>query len=147
MKGGKLKRARISTVILLAAVFYFLAAGVVFGNEVKYEPTWESLDKRPIPEWWVDAKFGIFIHWGVYAVPSYHFHKYYAEHYYFALASGMKEVVPFHNRTYGEDFKYEQFAPMFKAEMFEPDKWAEFFDRAGAKYVVLTSKHHDGYCL
>jgi alpha-L-fucosidase len=53
----------------------------------------------------------------------------------------------FHNRVYGKDFEYRDFAPMFKAELFDPDKWAELFKRSGAQYVVLTSKHHDGYCL
>lgn len=53
----------------------------------------------------------------------------------------------FHNRVYGEDFEYREFGTMFKAELFYPDEWADLFKRSGAKYVVLTSKHHDGYCL
>ena len=55
------------------------------------------------------------------------------------------EYVEFHKKTYGENFKYQDFAPMFKAEMYDPDRWAEVFQKSGAKYVVLTSKHHEGF--
>ena len=53
----------------------------------------------------------------------------------------------FHARTYGPDFQFQDFAPMFRAEAFDPDHWAEVFARSQAKYVVLTAKHHDGFCL
>lgn len=118
-----------------------------------YSPDWKSLDSRPVPGWFTDAKFGIFIHWGVYSVPSWRKvmpGKYasYAEWYYarvmFNQENGGKE---FHEKNYGKDFDYHDFAPMFKAELFDPDFWAGLFARSGAKYVVLTSKHHDGYCL
>ncbi len=113
----------------------------------QYEPNWESLEKRPAPEWFLDAKFGIFIHWGVYSVPAWTRKGGYAEWYYRGYRSEGSMVSDFHRRVYGEDFKYEDFAPMFKAELFDPAEWADFFKRAGARYVVLTSKHHDGYCL
>ena len=119
----------------------------------KYEPTWESIDSRPCPQWFTDAKFGIFIHWGVYSVPAWRkvtpgLYASYAEWYY---ARVMDDTInggkAFHDRVYGEDFEYRDFGPMFKAEIFEPIEWAKLFKRSGAKYVVLTSKHHDGYCL
>ncbi len=119
----------------------------------KYKPDWSSLDSRPVPEWFLDAKFGIFIHWGVYSVPAWRKvvpGKYasYAEWYYarvmFDTINGGKE---FHNKNYGKDFEYRDFAPLFKAELWDPDYWAELFEDSGAKYVVLTTKHHDGYCL
>ena len=119
----------------------------------KYEPTWESIDSRPCPQWFIDAKFGIFIHWGVYSVPAWRkvtsgLYASYAEWYY---ARVMDDTInggkAFHDRVYGEDFEYRDFGPMFKAELFEPIEWAKLFKRSGAKYVVLTSKHHDGYCL
>jgi alpha-L-fucosidase len=120
----------------------------------QYQPDWNSLDKREIPQWWKDAKFGIFIHWGVYSVPAYApvnevdgVYEKYAEHYYNRLLSGNKFFKDFHTKHYGEEFSYADFAPMFKAEYFNPDEWAELFREAGAKYVVLTSKHHDGFCL
>ncbi|WP_448699308.1 alpha-L-fucosidase [Mucilaginibacter sp. AW1-3] len=120
----------------------------------KYQPNWASLDTRPVPDWWKDAKFGIFIHWGVYSVPAYApvnevdgVYEKYAEHYLNRLLTGNKLFSEHHKRYYGNNFTYQDFAPMFKASYFNPDDWASLLQRSGAKYVVLTSKHHDGFCL
>ena len=117
-----------------------------------FEPTWESLDSRPIPKWFGDAKFGIFIHWGVYSVPAWirvqeGRYASYAEWYYARVMGELKGEEDFHEQTFGQDFEYRDFAPMFTAELFEPDFWASLFAESGARYVVLTSKHHDGFCL
>lgn len=136
-----------------------LAAGasVCFAQ---YSPDWESLDRRPVPGWFQDAKFGIFIHWGLYAVPSYAAagvpkEQQYAEWYWNSITAG-QSLPPgspgtaawrFHERVYGPGFKYDQFAPMFRAELFEPNQWADTFLKSGAKYIVLTSKHHEGFAL
>ena len=118
-----------------------------------YQPTWESVDKRPTPQWFSDAKFGIFIHWGIYSVPAFAPVGKYAEWYWNALTKGPMEnnkpnpTYEFHKRVYGENFPYADFAPMFKAELFDPAHWADVFERSGAKYVVLTSKHHEGFAL
>lgn len=121
-----------------------LGASIAVGVTGQYTPDWESVDSRPVPKWFDESKFGIFIHWGVFSVPSYG-----SEWYWWRTAGPdgerIAEYVDFQNRVYGEDFKYQDFAPMFKAQMFDPARWAKLFKRSGAKYVVLTSKHHEGF--
>lgn len=119
------------------------------GTVNQQETTWESLDQHQTPEWFKDAKFGIFIHWGVYSVPSFCDTSTYSEWYqwWYDTNSHEGKVRDFHHANYGEDFLYESFAPMFRAEMWDPDEWASIFQRSGAKYMVITSKHHDGFCL
>ncbi len=124
-----------------------LALAPLFVLNAPYEATWESLDTRPNPTWFTDAKFGIFIHWGVYAVPAWGPKDRYAEWYWNDLIRGDGQTKAFHDATYGEDFKYQDFASQFKAELFDPAQWADTFKRSGAKYIVLTSKHHEGFCL
>lgn len=114
-----------------------------------YEPTWESLDARPTPRWFTDAKFGVFVCWGLYSVPAWTPKGHYAEWYQYWLQekSFDGKVADFHARTYGPDFAFRDFAPRFKAELWDPNAWADLFARAGAKYIVLTTKHHSGYTL
>jgi len=114
----------------------------------QYQPTWSSLDKRPIPEWYQDAKFGIFIHWGVYAVPAWTPKGNYSEWYQYWLNTKAYNgaVVDYHQKNYGNQ-TYYQLADQFKAERYQPDEWARLIEASGAKYVVLTSKHHDGFAL
>ena len=112
-----------------------------------YQPNWDSLDQRPTPAWFEDSKFGIFIHWGVYSVPAWGAKGTYAEWYWNDMFETNKLTGRFHARTYGERFRYQDFAGQFKAELFDPAEWADLFARSGAKYVVLTSKHHEGFCL
>ncbi len=109
--------------------------------------SWETLRARPYPAWFTDAKLGIFIHWGVYSVPAYSGPEDYAEWFYRGLQTGDSLRIRFMRDRYGGDFRYEDFAPLFRAELFDPDEWAELFRRSGARYVVLVSKHHDGYAL
>ena len=124
-----------------------------------YQPNWQSLDRRPTPSWFTNAKFGIFIHWGVYSVPAYApvlpGKLAYAEWYWHAITEGRKPGAnpvdagswAYHKRVWGADFPYQNFAPMFRAQLFDPAHWADVFERSGAKYVVLTSKHHEGFAL
>jgi alpha-L-fucosidase len=136
----------------------FLLAGVPGMAQKNYDATWESIDSRPVPAWFEDAKFGIFIHWGIYSVPAYSptardkvgVYDRYAEHYWRRLltpSSTQPFFIDFHNRVYGPNFQYEDFVREFKAEMFQPEEWAGRFKDAGAQYVVLTSKHHEGFAL
>ena len=130
-----------------------LVAGLSLGSsglaQPKYEAKWDSLDRRPVPEWYRDAKFGIFIHWGVYSVPSWGAPKSYAEWYWNHIADQQPGNVwwQFHKTNYGEHFEYKEFAPLFRAELYDPNQWADLFVRSGARYVVPTSKHHEGFCM
>jgi len=141
-------------VLYIVLSCWMMAAGSV--AQGRYTADWTSIDSRPVPEWYTDAKFGIFIHWGVYSVPAWGplpkdgakgIYECYSEHYWNRLINKHPLFVKHHNEFYGENVKYQDFAPDFKCEMFEPDDWAKLFKDAGAKYVVLVSKHHDGYAL
>ena len=107
----------------------------------------KKIDERPYPEWFKDAKLGIFIHWGLSSVPSYGGKESYSEWFLRGIQIGDTLRTKFMKRVYGENFTYKDFAPLFKGELFNPLEWAALFNRAGAKYVVLVSKHHDGYTL
>lgn len=143
---------------MILSCLMIVASSVGSRAQQRYSADWASLDSRPVPEWFSDAKFGIFIHWGVYSVPAwapvgkeYAVYSKYSEWYWNRLLTDSSNVGKafraYHNRTYGPDFKYQEFAPQFKAELFDPAAWAELFKKSGARYVVLTSKHHDGYAL
>ncbi|KAM6185239.1 plasma alpha-L-fucosidase [Rhynchocyon petersi] len=108
-----------------------------------YDPVWESLDARPLPEWFDQAKFGIFLHWGVYSVPSFG-----SEWFWYYWQKDQKpEYVEFMKRNYPPDFKYEDFGPQFTAQFFNASQWADILQASGAKYMVLTTKHHEGFTL
>jgi len=134
-----------------------------------YHPTTESLRKHKAPQWFEDAKFGIFIHWGPYAVPA--FHEWYVEFIspkaqfgfmyggppYTATRDNLpeelfragirEEAYRYHLQNWGPNFAYDDFIPMFKAEKFDPDAWARLFQEAGARYVVFTAKHGDEFAM
>ncbi|HPD29197.1 MAG TPA: alpha-L-fucosidase [Phycisphaerae bacterium] len=110
----------------------------------RFEPTWESLERYQVPQWYLDGKFGIFIHWGVYSVPAFG-NEWYPRNMYLQDSPEFKH----HLATYGphSQFGYKDFIPLFKAEKFEPARWAELFRKAGAKYVVPVAEHHDGFAM
>jgi len=129
-----------------------------------YEASLESLNKHPLPQWYGDAKLGIFIHWGLYSVPGwaplihpehdftspdYITHNPYAEWYLNSMRLDGAPTQAYHREHYGADYDYYNFAPVFDREIqkWNPDVWAKIFHDAGAKYVVLTTKHHDGFTL
>lgn len=133
-----MKKQLLSTCLVLLTGFCVTAQ--------PYQATWESLDKRPVPQWFTDSKFGIFIHWGVYSVPGWCTKGNYAEWYQQGLQTSDSARKAFHKAKFG-DLNYYQLADQFKAELFNPDEWAKLFEQSGARYIVLTSKHHDGYTL
>ncbi|XP_050543942.1 plasma alpha-L-fucosidase [Daktulosphaira vitifoliae] len=111
--------------------------------EGQYKPTWESLESRPLPSWYDKAKFGVFIHWGVYSVPAFGGEWFWMNW----RGRGGQSYVNFMTKNYKPGFTYQDFGPQFTAEFFDPMQWAEIIKKSGAKYVVLTSKHHEGYTL
>ncbi len=113
-------------------------------QEGPFRPDWESLRTYEVPEWYKDAKFGIFIHWGAYSVPAYG-NEWYPRNMYVVGSDEYKH----HIATYGtqDKFGYKDFLPRFKAEHFDPAAWAELFKKAGAKYVVPVAEHHDGFAM
>jgi len=123
-----------------------------------YTPDWESLDSRPIPEWYSDAKFGIFVNWGLFSVPAYlpfavdeygykQKEKTYPANYLPEVMYRPGTNTNFHKKAYGENFSYFDFMNQFKAELFNAGEWAKLFKSAGAQYVVMTAKPGDGYAL
>ena len=107
-----------------------------------YSDTWDSLSTATIPEWFAQAKFGIFIHWGLYSIAA-HNNEWYSRNMYIQD----KEEWAYHRKTFGQhtNFGYKDFIPMFQANKFDAKDWAELFARAGAKYVMPVAEHHDGF--
>ncbi|KAH9502565.1 hypothetical protein Btru_069009 [Bulinus truncatus] len=107
----------------------------------QYSPTWDSLDKRPLPDWYDDAKFGIFIHWGVFSVPSFRSEWFWWDW----QGAKYNDTVEFMEKNYPPGFTYADFARQFTAEFFNALEWAQLFKNSGAKYIVFVSKHHEGF--
>jgi alpha-L-fucosidase len=113
-----------------------------------YEATDASLGQHQAPDWFDNAKFGIFIHWGVYSVPAWApVGQEYAEWYWQHMNDPNDPTYAHHAQTYGQDTDYDSFIPRFTAAKFDPKAWVRLFQDAGAKYFVLTSKHHEGFSL
>ncbi len=109
-----------------------------------FQATWESLKKYQTPEWYLDAKFGIFIHWGVYSVPAFG-NEWYPRQMY------LKDTPEYrhHTETFGQhtEFGYKDFIPQFRAENYHPEEWSSLFQEAGARYIVPVAEHHDGFAM
>lgn len=135
---------------------------------MKFEPTLESVRQHQVPDWYQDAKLGIFIHWGLYSVPAWAPHdgdidqqvnekgwqgmfanNPYSEWYLNTYRVGDTPTRRYHEATYGENFSYDDFAPLFNeaVERWNPDEWGDLLAEAGVKYAVFLTKHHDGFLL
>jgi len=158
-------RFRLSQIVRpLLPTIVFAAFALGAPPRIHYEPTIESLNRHRLPEWYADAKLGIFIHWGLYSVPGwaplvhpnhdfastdYISHNPYAEWYLNSMRLEGSPTQAYHREHYGATYDYYNFATAFNAQIkkWNPEKWSTIFQQAGAKYVVLTSKHHDGFTL
>ncbi len=114
------------------------------GHAGPFQPNWDSLRHFQVPPWYLDAKFGIFLHWGVYSVPAFG-NEWYPRNMY---RQGSPEFQH-HVALYGPQLKfgYKDFIPQFKAAEFDPKAWAELFRAAGARYVIPVAEHHDGFAM
>ena len=116
----------------------------IVDNNSKYKPNWESLKQYETPDWFRDAKFGIYCHWGPYSVPA-HKTEWYSHHMYRAG----HPIRQYHESTYGllSDYGYKDFIPQFTADKFDADEWADLFEKAGAKFGGPVSEHADGFAM
>ena len=128
----------------LAIAITMTSCAVLNRPAAKFEPTWDSLSQYEVAKWNKDAKFGIFIHWGVYAVPAAG-----SEWYPRNMYNRSSNLFEHHKRTWGDQskFGYKDFIPMFRAENWDPEQWAELFKRSGARYIVPVAEHHDGFAM
>jgi alpha-L-fucosidase len=163
-EGGLAMIRKVGVFLILAGLPMFASKMCTAQEGMKYEPTIESLSSHPLPQWYAGAKLGIFIHWGLYSVPgwaplSHPEHDFantdyiknnpYAEWYLNVMRIPGSPTQAYHREHYGANFSYYDFAPIFNRESkkWNPDQWAKIFRGAGARYVVLTTKHHDGFTL
>ncbi|MHC4645943.1 MAG: alpha-L-fucosidase [Planctomycetota bacterium] len=146
----KKMRVKLAEMLMLAVTTAAISCPPALGDSrhaagsQQYEPTWESLKKYKAPKWYRDAKFGIFIHWGVYAVPAK------GSEWYPRQMYQQKEPTYHHHRSVWGDqseFGYKDFIPMFKAQRWNPNEWVELFGKAGARFVVPVAEHHDGFAM
>jgi len=135
------------TALLLLALM--LAVGCATSHHTPvtepYEPTWESLAKiNEAPDWFRDAKFGIYFHWGVYSVPAFG-NEWYPRNMYNVKGREYRH----HVESWGDPnaFGYPDFVPMFRAERFDAEAWAELFEQAGARFAGPVAEHHDGWAM
>lgn len=122
----------VETVVLLVKCEKYQ---VITADEPVYEPNWDSLDSRPLPGWFDSAKIGIFLHWGVYSVPTtgtewfwYYFREQHKQHY-----------IEYMSKNFKPGFTYQEFAPQFTAEHFDANEWAKLFEQSGAKYALCLN--------
>lgn len=141
-----------NTYMLLAAFGFLIAeimSATAIAEEQTYQPNWESLRKhQPAPEWFRDAKFGIYFHWGVYSVPAYG-NEWYPRHMHDKGNDRAGHYYKHHVETYGDpiDYGYDRFVDQFKAEHIDADEWCDLFKESGARFVGPVAEHHDGFAM
>lgn len=150
--------------IILLALTIELGTSFSQQSDKTYQPVWTDLKEHKSPQWFNDAKFGIFVHWGLYSVPAWatpigkpgdfkwpYFYKNmpYSEWYLNTLKISGSPTQEHHSKTYGINFDYYDFITIFNEQIktWDPDLMTKQFKSFGAKYIVLTAKHHDGFTL
>lgn len=126
----------------------------IMGSESKYKNTWEDLQsKYTVPQWYTDAKFGIFFHWGAYSVSAYT-SEWFPRFLYLGTANNDERKFPefFFNKfgkydVFGNEQGYKDIIKDFKGENFNADEWAKIAKKAGAKFIVPVAEHHDGLAM
>lgn len=152
-KNSNMKKSFSAILLMLTIQMTFVPSYCVVDKQHNdsVQATWKSLNERGYPGWFDEAKLGIFVHWGLYSVPAYAHPEGYAEWLYKGLMSHnpgrMKIMVNYGDTTLSTKELYGKLAEYWHAELWNPEQWAKIFSEAGAKYVVLVTKHHDGYCL
>ena len=134
--------------VLLFVLMSFISISLSFGQESRpakpYEANWQSLSMHRTPDWLLDAKFGIYAHWGLYAVPEYRGPRYGKEMY-----EKGSDVHEYHQKRYGDpaEFGYSDFIPLFTADEFDAAEWAKMIKESGARFAGICVIHHDGFGL
>ncbi|XP_059164216.1 alpha-L-fucosidase-like [Physella acuta] len=139
------KQLTVATAIIFITPFYLtLNNRNAFAEAIRYEPNWDSLDSRPLPDWYDEGKIGIFIHWGVFSVPSFSSEWFW---YHWQGPKKWKAIEDFMAKNYPPDWTYADFAQQFVTPtgIYNPRHWAEVFNASGARYVVQVTKHHEGF--
>ena len=143
--------------VFLLAILFSMIAGANEGKEGlpviengPYKPAWDSLDAHPLPDWFDDAKFGMFVDWGLYSIGGWAPRKpdgaMYPDWYLFNMYH-QPETKEYHQKTWGADFQRDDFIPLFTAAEYNPDALADLAMESGIRYIVPFCKHHDGFCL
>lgn len=137
---------KIKLFFLLTIVSLFLSNKI--NSQQFFTPNWDSLrKKKAVPEWFTDARFGVYFHWGIYSVPA-NGNEWYPRWMYVKNYKGWGEdVFKYHKEKYGDNFHYHDFIPMWKATNFNAEKWVDAFESMGAKIIGAIAEHHDGFSL
>jgi alpha-L-fucosidase len=135
------KMKKLSVLIVAALLFQSL------GWAQNAKPTFDKIYQRKMPAWFNEAKFGVFIVWGIYSVPGWAPKGEYAEWYGHRSLDPGDPFQKYHEKVWGKDFTYDQFVPMLTGEGFNADEWTTLIQKSGAKYVVTCANYHDGFAM
>lgn len=141
-----MKNPRITPSTLFLALSTLLWSQCTVAPDKTYEPTWESLGTYEVPEWFMDAKFGLFMHWGPQSLAIGH-NGWVARHIYMQEGADWGDDYRKHVANYGHpsEFGYKDLIPLWKAERWEPDSLVAFYKEVGVRYIVPVAVHHDNF--